>query len=241
MKAQTILIALITITLAMSSCTKDQVSPSDHITRVTRHIDDYDKLHISGSFEVFVTYSEYEESIEIEANDNLHEFIIVEKNGSTLNIKFKNNTNITGSNEVMRAYISTKYIDEYDAAGNSTIKLQTPAKTTNIEIRLSGHSTFQGEIETDKMDARLTGNSKMEVTGAANKLDANVTGASAIEHFDFEVNDVDLTMNGASTTSVTANGDIKVTATGNSTLYYKGSGTVVKQSLTGNSTIEKVN
>lgn len=241
MKVQTIIIALITITLAISSCTKDQVSPSDHITKVTKHFDDYNKLDISGPFEVFVTYSEFEESIEIEANDNLHEYILVERNGNTLHIQMKNNTQILGSNEVLKAYVTTKYIDEYEAAGLSKIKLQTPAKTSTMEIRLSGLCTLQGEIETDKMISRLSGNSKLMVTGAANKLDANVTGASEIEHFDFEVNDVDLDLSGSSNASITANGEIKVKATGNSTFYYKGDGIVVKQTLTGNSTIEKVN
>ena len=76
---------------------------------------------------------------------------------------------------------------------------------------------------------------------SSNALDVKVSGASEIEDFDLTVNDVDMNLAGACTASLTVHGDITITASGNSKFYYKGSGKIVKQSMSGNSTVEKLN
>ncbi|MGS0528251.1 GIN domain-containing protein [Zobellia nedashkovskayae] len=67
----------------------DHVKASDEITTKDLTISDYDKLKVSNAFDVYVNFSEGEEQIRIEANDNLHERIVVAREGNEIIIKLK--------------------------------------------------------------------------------------------------------------------------------------------------------
>jgi hypothetical protein len=67
----------------------EQVKPSGAITTRNEAFEDYDMIEASHAFQVYVNFSDTEESIEIEANDNLHQYIEVKKINNVLHIGLK--------------------------------------------------------------------------------------------------------------------------------------------------------
>ena len=59
------------------------------LTTETKNITGFDKIEVGEDFEVFIKFSNRAESIKIEANENLHDCIIVKKEGNTLKIDTK--------------------------------------------------------------------------------------------------------------------------------------------------------
>src|SRR5690606_16746786 len=82
----TLLIALLTL---FSSCDHDTIHAHGEVTSVYHDIEGYSRLRVSDAFQVYVHFSEVEEEIRIAANDNLHEKIVVEKDGDELVIRLK--------------------------------------------------------------------------------------------------------------------------------------------------------
>ena len=69
----------------------DYVTPSGEITTVNHSVGGFSELDISDAFNVYVTFSENEESVQVEANANLHPYIEVSKNGDRLIVKLNDN------------------------------------------------------------------------------------------------------------------------------------------------------
>ena len=88
------LVAMILLNACENNFVFTGVRPSDQITTQQHYFTDYDQIETESAFSVYVTFSDTEEKIEIEANDNLHQYIEVKEEGGSLKIGFRNNTSI---------------------------------------------------------------------------------------------------------------------------------------------------
>lgn len=241
-KTKTILLVLIGLSLIFNSCKKDEkkVTPSANVTKQEFSFSDYNILEVENAFEVNLTFSENEEKIEIQANENLHQYINVEKNSNTLFISIEDNVEIEG-NATLIANITTKEVTEFYGTGAVAIILQNKLITDDVIIELSGACYFGGEMEINNINAILSGATKTEINGSANSFYVIATGASIISDYDFIIKYLNLNLSGASFTYLTITDEMDIIASGASILYYKGDAIIKSQILTGASQIIKVN
>ncbi len=240
MKTKIIAILIAVLTVSFYSCEiNEHIVPSGDITTQVKYFSDYDAIDVSNAFTVYVNFSETEEIIEIEADDNLQPYIEVRKVSGTLFIGLKNHVNIRG-NATLRVYITTKNVTDYTSSGASSFIIQDKLSANTVNIHLSGASYFSGDLEVNHAIASLSGASNVEVEGNADSFDVSASGASNISNYDFILEDLDIQLSGASNAYLTVNNEISVRASGASNLYYKGTGVVVSQNLSGASHVIKV-
>lgn len=238
---KSILLSLL-ITASITSCFNNTtVHPSNNITILNKEISDYEGIDVSSAFVVDVEYSSTDESIEIEANDNLHQYIEVEKVNNLLRIKIQNGVSIRG-NATLKVHIVTNDVLNYFAAsGASTISLTDDISSDDVTISLSGASKFNGTINSNTLDIDLSGASNADLQGSTESLSLDATGASTLSDFDMVVQDkANIRLSGASNANLTINGTIDVSASGASNLRYKGTGSITDIDLSGASQVIKV-
>lgn len=234
-----ILFSLITILFACDPFDK-HIVPSDDISTRYENYENYDMIDASSAFSVYITFSDDEESIEIEANDNLHEYIEVKKINNTLHVGLKNNVSIRRS-ATLNAYITTKHIDAFSGSGASRFIIETPLETNEASVYLSGASIFTGDLEVETLTTDLSGASVMNVSGIAGILNIEASGASAFKDYGFATDNLAAEISGASNLHLTVNEKISIDASGASSLQYKGAAVIQHQHLSGASSIKKVN
>ncbi|MFK7813475.1 MAG: head GIN domain-containing protein [Maribacter sp.] len=239
MNKQTFIIALILVAGLLTSCDHDTIRASDEVSSLDYSIPDYATLKVSNAFNTTVTFSETEESIRIEANDNLHDRIVVQREGNSLIIKLKKFTNVRG-NATLNAYIVTKDISKFDLSGATKLTLENIWENTNGSIELSGASNFTGEVTIDRLNLDMGGASSLDLYGAATTLDADLSGSSDIRDFDLSVVDLKIEMSGASEASLSISESIDIRASGASSLKFKGDAAITYKRLTGASEIVKI-
>ncbi|MDZ7608461.1 MAG: DUF2807 domain-containing protein [Cyclobacteriaceae bacterium] len=112
------------IAVVLSSCDiwEHNVIPSSNVTSEDFTISDYESINASHAFDVIITFSNDDESIEIEANENLHQYIEVKKENNTLSIGLRNDIRVTGS-PTLKAYVTTKSISNFYGSGASKFQL----------------------------------------------------------------------------------------------------------------------
>lgn len=241
MKTKSILIALFALSIIFSSCSKnDDITPSNNVTTIDKTITGYNQLVVSDPFKVFVTFSDTEENIQIEANSNLQQYITVKKQNNQLVVYIDDNIDIEGS-AVLNIYITTKQLVSFYAEGASTIQLQNDLVTTNVSINLNGACTFNGTMLVNELVTDLTGASNLNISGSANSFELDATGASNMSDYGFETNSFSCDLEGASNAYLTIHQSLNVEANGSSNIYYKGDGVVISQELSGGSSIQKMN
>ena len=219
----TLLLAV--IALLFGAC-DDSITPSGNVTTQERDVSAIDGLEDSTAFQVDVEFTNGDEKVEIETNENLQSRVLVDKSGSNLRIRLENGTNINGS-ATLKAHILTPNPMKYFAAdGACYITLVNTNDAVDMQINLSGASFFTGTVLAEDLSLNLDGASNITLAGVAGNVMANADGASLISDFDMNCGNVDMTLSGASNANLTVNGTINFTGSGASTFVYKGQPTL---------------
>ena len=242
MKTRIVIISFIAFAFIFTSCKKDkiQIIPSGKITSVEKTGVVHNKLDVSSAFQVFLTFSETEESIIVEANENLHSYVQVQDKDGWLKIYLKDFVNISSKNRVLNIYITTKNINEYQIAGGASVTLENQLHAVDVNIELMGAGSFMGSVYANNLYSTLLGGSIMDVSGSANLLDVKADGGGVFKNYGMEVAQLDADLNGGAKVYLSVTESLKVKASGGSHVFYKGNGIIESQVLEGGSTITKM-
>jgi len=242
MKTKILSPILLSLTTFLFSCDPldHHVVPSDEVSTRYESYENYDMIDASSAFTVYVVFSDTEEEIEIEANDNLHQYIEVKKVNNTLHIGLENNISVRGS-ATLKAYVKTKHVSLFSASGASRFFVDTPLDAEEVNVHLSGASTFAGDVSANTLLADLSGASVMNITGNTNLLEVEASGASILKDYGFTSQSLIAELSGASKAYLSVNDEIDIEASGASSLHYKGNASIIHRDLYGASSIKKVN
>ena len=197
---------------------------------------DFTVVDVGSAFQVDITQaSGY--SVIIKASETILDKIDVTKEGNTLTIRAEPNIPITA---VYRAEITMPNLTELVLSGASKGTVQgfssSEAFTINLSAasRLDIQNTNAGNVEID-----LSGASTFIAEGSGNDLVSIVEGASRLDLANFPVNNSNIDVSGASQATIKLDGTLDAVVDGASTLYYIGEPTMGDIEISGNSTINK--
>lgn len=222
----------------LTACQKETITVSSTITTLQKDITDFDALEVAGDFEVFITSGAPTEGVTVEANENLHEFIIIEKNGNTLKIRTKDNLNIKGD-EVAKVYIQTSEIVDYKVAGDAVVQFENELVTNKINIELAGDGQMKGAIDIQEITATVAGDGQLNFSGKVGDFILKIAGDGQVKDYDLVCDKLEAELAGDSEVFITVNGTISVTAAGDSVLHFKGTGEIENQYTTGDAKVIK--
>jgi len=242
MKTRIVLLSLLALLSILTSCNKTEsvIIPSSHVTSIEKSLAVNSKLDVSGPFRVFVTFSETEERIIVNANENLHSYIAVENKNGWLTIGFQNDDMVSSRNRILNIYITTNNINEYQIEGAASVILENALYADDINIEMDGACLFFGTVYSNNLYTNLSGDSKIDVNGHTGLLDVITNGAGIIRSYYLKSNQLDADLNGASEVKVTVTEKLSIKANGGSTVFYKGNGQVESLKLNGGSSIKKM-
>jgi len=185
-----------------------------------------------------VNFSSTEEKIIVEANSDLQDRIIIQKKGNTLIAKLRNNVNIRG-NATMNLYLTTANISSFLISGDVDITLEDELVTETALIVMSGDSNFKGQLKVLSLDLDIDGDSDVDLYGTADSVKAELSGDSDLRDYDLSIKELNINLSGDSDAYLSVSESIKIRATGDSSLYYKGEASILEKYITGDSKIIK--
>ena len=243
MKTNAFILILTTFaTLLITGCEKTNfgiIRPSAHVSSTTYPITAITELDVADRFDVEVNFSDSQNDLRIEANENLHQYIVVEQAGGKLTIQLKRfHPSISGV-PVLKVYLTTPSVQSFKAEGSTTIHVLDPWLVNQASIELTGASAWYGTLEANRLDADLSGASTLSLEGSVQDFAVNAEGACEMTGFAFEVGKLDADLSGACSLSLTVQDAMRVRATGASMVYYQGNAVIEYQNLTGGSQIIK--
>jgi hypothetical protein len=239
MKTKTILVLIAAFAFAFTSCDK-VVNPSGNITEMEHKFSEFTAIDISDAFQAYVNVASETDYIVVEADHNIHEYIDIKKIDDRLYIGIERNFNISGP-ATLKAYIYTSSdIAGLYASEASLINMTGEVAGNYLRAEASGASRIVGAVDVNTLSADLSGASSFELSGTADNLTAKLSGASTMGGYELAAQDLEIGLSGASNARLTVEGTLDVTASGASSMLYKGDGTVVRSDLSGGSQIVKI-
>ncbi len=212
----------------LSSCSVDYST----VTFKEVPVNDYSSVKIDDGITTYITFSDTEESIEIEANEYLQSTVEVTIENGLLDIK-RNDSNAIEDNETLNVHITTKSITHI--SGSSTVHLKNTLVADYLKI--SGGS-FNGDIDVNNLDINIIKNAN--ISGSAKKVTVNLFAESKIQGYNLEVDDLKIEMLALCEANMTVNNTIDIEAKKDCIFRYKGNADVVREVLGENSQLIKI-
>ncbi|MGD9118163.1 MAG: head GIN domain-containing protein [Dehalococcoidia bacterium] len=233
----TVALTLVALTLwGVGGCIGADVTGSGNLTTETHDLIDFTRIEAHNGFEVEVTMSDTF-SIEITADDNVHEYIVVKKSGDTLEIGLRG-TRFYHS-VTLEARVTIPALYKIELSGGSQAYITGFSSTHDFEVELSGGSRLSGDISAGDVEFELSGGSQVDLEGAGENLTIDASGDSRLDLEDFPIADASIDMSGGSQTTINISGTLNAALSGASRIEYVGEPTLGSLEISGESKVER--
>ena len=231
----TLVLTLATLTLwGVGGCIGDNITGSGDLTTQSYNFSDFSRIEAHSGFELEVTRAD-SFSIEITADDNVHEYIAVEKSGDTLDIRLRG-TRFYHS-VTIRAEITLPDLYYLELTGGSRADITGFISGHDFEVNMSGGSRLNGDISAGDVEFELSGGSQVELEGTGDDLAIDASGGSQLDLEEFPIANADINMSGGSQATINISGTLDADLSGGSRIYYVGTPTLGDTEFSGDSGI----
>lgn len=218
-------IILVFLIIGSSSCyfgPHETIYGSGNVVSEERDIDEFSGLKVSSGIDVVIRQGK-KISLELEADDNLHEAIITEVEGDILKIYTKKNIRKARSKKVFLVYedLNTIRISSAgDVSGENTLK------TGNLDIDLSSAGDLNLEVQADKITCDISSSGDARLSGNAEVLVASLSSAGDLHAYELITQKADVSCSSAGDARIYAKEEFNLRSSSAGSIYYKGDGRV---------------
>jgi Putative auto-transporter adhesin, head GIN domain len=202
---------------------------SGNVISQTREVSDFDAVSISYPADVLIQQGS-QESLEIEAEDNLLPHLKTQVRGGTLEIFYKReNGKHVNPTKMVKITIVVKDLTSVDfsSAGELTID---GLKTNNLDVSLSGAGNLKlDRVQLKELSVNLSGAGSMNASGTTEELDMNISGFGDFKGADLHSQVARVDISGAGSATVWVDDDLTAGISGAGSISYYGSASVTKQ------------
>ena len=152
----------------------------DVITEDRSTNEPFSTIKAADGLDVYLTQSD-NESIIVEADENLQDLILTEVENGVLKIHTKQNI---GSATSKKIKVSFKDISNIISTSGSDVYSTNTISTENLELKSTSGSDMELSVNTSVLHCKSTSGSDMRLSGTTTKLNAEATSGSDIKAAD---------------------------------------------------------
>lgn len=205
-------------------------------------VKNFNSIGVSSGIDLYLTQGG-SERVSIKSDEETLKNIVVEQNGSNINIKFKEGFSLSGmfKNRIIKAYVNYKTLTAIAASGGSDVVTQNQLKTDKLAIRSSGGSDLELNVACQDISIQSSGGSDIDIKGKATNMSIQSSGGSDISAYGFVTEYAKVQASGGSDVAIYVNKGLEAAASGGGDVSYKGSAALRKTSSSKSGEVRHVN
>jgi hypothetical protein len=231
-----VLSALFTTTITSAQWSK--VKGNGNVITEKRSTVGYDEISVSGFFDV-VLVSGKEGAIEINAEENLMQYIKIEVDGTMLKISTEKNINISTNKEIV-VTVPFEQISYVSLSGSGDIETKNTIEAPKFIAKLSGSGEMNLDVKSQEFETNLSGSGDIELKGSADSFIAKISGSGDVNAFDLVTKKSNLTISGSGDMKVNCSENLYARISGSGNINYKGNPEIKDTKVSGSGDISKM-
>lgn len=188
--------------------------------KILDNFDSFSQLNLEGNIEVFVQKSDKPEVI-LNGDEGLVKDVEVEEKSGVLYVAMNEDV----ERDAIKLYISMPELSKLKINAGSTAFVEG-FSGDKMDIDLRNGASAEVNVDSKFVGIKLEDASKLVLEGDGNAMKANVSGASRLMAFEFEARKINLVISKNATARLNAQDEIKINATEQSHVRYKGDAVV---------------
>lgn len=205
----------------------ERIQGSGKVIQENRDVRGFSAVHFAGSGDLSIRQGN-EESLSIEADDNILPYIRSDVENGILMIGFRRGVSISTSSPI-RYTLTVKELDELEVSGSGKTRTG-PLRSQDFRAHLSG----SGEIRMDELDAAtlradISGSGNMEIPGKISRQEIHISGSGRYYAADLESQSADVSVSGSGDCTLRVDQSLSAHISGSGSVEYYGNPSVTKR------------
>lgn len=198
-------------TLLLATMAIVSAPAQNRVVKQNPQVASFSAIDASGGWDVIIRQGD-RQSVSIEVSEDISDRVVVEVKNGTLHIHNKNNRSFSVNilrntrNTVQKAYVTVSDLKKIEASGGVDIHFETPVKTGDFELTLSGGTDLEDlRLDCNRFKGEFSGGCDAGIRFiAVQEVKVDISGGSDVELYDIA----------AQTTRISASGGCDVELTG---------------------------
>lgn len=227
------------LALVLTSCEwwPRTVSGNGNMRTETRSVAGFSEVAVGGPFEVEITPNA-DFGLIIEADENLLNYIHVDKEGDRLKVKVRNGVNLR-SKKGIKLRIALPELTAVSFAGSGNMKVNGVVQTNDkLKIDIAGSGNVTAEVDCPEVDADITGSGTIQLTGRTRSVDLSIAGSGDYKAEQLLSENTKVSVAGSGSAWVYASAVLEASIAGSGDVYYRGNPADVKRNIAGSGEVQ---
>lgn len=196
------------------------IKGSGDVISETRQVSGFDRITLSGSGDVIVTQG-MGESLTIETDDNVMQYVKAEVDGGTLNLGFEEGINIISPSRLV-FYVGVDDLTGLRITGSGGIEAET-IETDRLEAGISGSgNVWITDLTANAIRVNISGSGEIDLAGEVVAQDVNISGSGEYLTGDICSETVSVNISGSGDATVCATERLDTNISGSGSVNYYG-------------------
>jgi hypothetical protein len=212
----------VAIILATTSCIHGQfwktVEGHGNVVTKERKTDSFTGVKVSSGIDVYLKQGD-NEKVSVEADENLHEYILTEVHGGVLNVYSEYNIRDA---ERKRVYVTMKDINSVRTTSAGDVIGESPVNSEKLELSASSAGDIKLEVHAKTINLDISSSGDMTLTGETDLLRADLSSAGDLNAYDLKSREADVSVSSAGDADITVSERITARASSAGDINYKG-------------------
>jgi len=230
-------VLLLIVTATSCGFGGQRVSGNGNVVTQTRSIDGASSVSVVGGINVEIKKGPT--SAIVIADENLQNYIILEKRQDGISIRTKEGYNINSDNDI-KVVITTPVLEEIKTVGSGDVtcidKFDTNGK---IKLVSSGSGDINADFKAPEVLATIAGSGTIVVKGEAREVKISIAGSGDFKGEALKSETADLSVSGSGDASIYASVSLKASINGSGSIKYGGSPNVSTK-VRGSGSVERL-
>lgn len=201
----------------------------------TYDVEEFSRINIGGAYSVVLVPSN-REKVEVEIDNNLVEYLVVEVEGNTLKIY---NSERIYSDEGIEIVIFFRELEEIMVSGACELQNEEIIKAEDLMISMSGAGAIDLNLEVNELKMQVSGAGAVKLKGKADYQRVEMSGAGGYSGFGLESRRARIEISGVGSADVTVYEELDAAISGLGGIKYKGDPENVQSDIGGLGTVNK--
>jgi hypothetical protein len=217
---KTLTTAIFVFAFTLSACAQSWKTVTGHgnVISKERKTDSFTELKVSSGIDVYLKQGN-NTSVTVEADENLHEYILTEVRNGVLNVYSEYNIRDA---EKKRVYVTMKDVSSLKTTSAGDIIGESPIKSDELELSASSAGNIKLEVDTKNLGVDISSSGDITLRGKADNFKADLSSAGDLNAFDLMAREADISVSSAGDADVNVSERINARASSAGDINYKG-------------------
>lgn len=215
------IIFLVLPAILLSACVvniQDSITGNGNVTKQVRDVPEFTGIKVSSGIDVILTQGE-PQKIEVEADENLQDWIRTDVSGSVLNVHTEKSIRLAKTKKV---YVTCKTLDKIEISSAGDLTAVTPFKADQLDIEMSSAGDLRLEVEANAIDITISSAGNANLKGKTGSLRADLSSAGDLNAFDLEAKKGNISVSSAGSARVFVTEEASFRSSSAGDIDYKG-------------------